>query len=117
MKNVIKLITPMLLMLLFAVSSSAQVAPTKVSSKKNCDPKACDISKCADKKNCDPSLCNLLTSLCKKGTKTAMATTTESSEDNTRVAAAKVERTADGTASKKNCASTEGKKCCAKKGN
>ena len=116
MKKVIQLITPMLIMLLFAVSSSAQTAATKVNGKKQCDPKACDITKCADLKKCDLTLCNKLMPQCSKANKTSMASTSETTDEKTRVAAATIERSAEGTTSTKKCAATEGKKCCAKKG-
>lgn len=117
MKNAIKIITPLFLMLLFAVSSNAQTAGTKANDGKQCDPKACDIKKCADKKQCNPSLCNLLMPQCSKSTKTVMAANAEVSGKETRVAAASAERTAEGLPSSKKCTATEGKKCCAKKKN
>lgn len=117
MKNVIKLFTPMLLMFLFAVSTNAQTTPTQVSNKKQCDPKACDITKCTDLKKCDLTLCKKLMPQCAKANKTSMASTSDASDQETRVAAAAVERAAEGTTSTKKCVATEGKKCCAKKGN
>lgn len=116
MKNVIKLITPVVLMLLFAMSSSAQTAATKVKDGKQCDPKAC-AQKVSEGKNCEPKLCTALTSQCKKGMKTSMAEASSTTADNvTRVAAASAERTPADSTKKPACTSSESKKCCAKKG-
>ena len=114
MKNVIKLITPVVLMLLFAMSSSAQTAATKVKDGKQCDPKAC--TKVCDIKNCDPKLCDLLAPQCKKGMKTSVVEASSTTADNaTRVAAASAERTPAESTTKPACASGTSKKCCAKK--
>lgn len=116
MKNVIKLITPVVLMLLFAMSSSAQTAATKVKDGKQCDPKAC-AQKVSEGKTCDPKLCNSLLPQCSKGTKTAMAEAPTTTANNvTRVAAATAERTTKNATGTPACAATKSKKCCAKKG-
>ena len=116
MKNVIKLITPVVLMLLFAMSSNAQTAATKVTEGKNCDVKAC--AKICYVKNCDPKLCDLLMSQCNKGTKTSVAEVPTTTANNvTRVAAASAERTSTDSATKPVCTAGKSKKCCAKKDN
>ena len=116
MKKVIKLITPMFLMMLFAMSSNAQTASTKVTEGKNCDPKACE--KICDVKNCDPKLCSvLMPKCCTKNAKTSVAETSTVTANNvTRVAAATAERTTSSVPAKPACTAGKSKKCCAKKG-
>lgn len=115
MKNVIKLITPVALMFLFAISSNAQTASNKVTEGKQCDPKAC-AQKVCDVKNCDPKLCTAQMPQCNKGAKTAMGETSTAEENTiTRVAAASAERTATETTKTPSCTSGKSNKCCAKK--
>ncbi len=117
MKNAIKLITPVVLMLLFAMSSNAQTSSTKVKEGKKCDPKACEGKVC-DLKNCDPKLYSVLMPQCCKASKTATTETPDSDTNKlTRVASASTERAPIDFAKKPACASGQAKKCCAKKGN
>lgn len=117
MKNVIKLITPVALMFLFAVSSNAQAADTKIAETNPSNSKLC-CKKICDATNCDPKLCSTLLPQCCKEAKTSSAETPSlNSENTTRVAAAAAERTVNDLNEKPVCAATSSKKCCAKKGN
>ena len=117
MKNVIKLFTPVVLMLLFAMSSNAQTASTNVTEGKKCDPKACE--KLCDVENCDPKLCQLLIpQCCAKDAKTSIPETPSLTSKNVRrVASATAERTTSSAPAKPACTAGKSKKCCAKKGN
>lgn len=117
MKNAINLITPVALMLFFAMSSNAQTLTANSADEKQCNPKACKPKTC-DVKNCDPKMCTTLLPGCSKGVKTSTEKATKATENTTKVAAATIERNStEAPSTRPTCASSTAKKCCNKKEN